>query len=73
MNDDREMVISQLDQMQANQEQLRDDREEMRRAESTKVTYTTAATPPDPVLWFPGGDAECGTNAGRKFAAFLYV
>lgn len=31
MNDDREMVISQLDQMQANQEQLRDDREEMRR------------------------------------------
>ena len=31
MNDDRELVISQLDQMQANQNQLRDDREEMRR------------------------------------------
>ena len=21
---------------------------------------------PEPVLWFPGGDAECGTNAGSK-------
>ena len=21
---------------------------------------------PDPVLWFPGGDADCGTNAQGK-------
>ena len=25
---------------------------------------------PDPVLWFPGGDADCGTNAQGKYICF---
>ena len=27
---------------------------------------------PDPVLWFPGGDAECGTNAGSESSSKLW-
>ena len=27
---------------------------------------------PDPVLWFPGGDADCGTNAQGK-NMFIYM
>ena len=27
---------------------------------------------PDPVLWFPGGDADCGSNAGSKYKFYLF-
>ena len=34
-----------------------------------KVSASNPYQPPqpDPVLWFPGGDAECGVNAGREY------
>ena len=30
----------------------------------------TTKAKPDPVLWFPGGDADCGSNAHGKIYLF---
>ena len=41
-------------------------------AYATTTTTTTTPAPPSPVLWMPGGDADCGGSDKGKFSFQIF-
>ena len=47
--------------------------QDVKRLKASQSSHNYHEEKPDPVLWFPGGDAECGSNANSEYLSWLYT